>query len=809
MTPKTPRYARIHLPVPITTPFTYAIPAGMETSAVVGVRALVPFGRRMLTGFVTGLSEGPGDVPLSKMKNIAEIIDDEPVFDTHMLELARWVADYYLCSTGDVLKAAMPAGTMVRSRLRVHLTERTPDSPPSLTRLQRDVYDTIAANAPMLMRTLDRSMGRSTSQVVRALESKGLVHIEREITEKSAGPRTVRHILPTETTDPARISPRAREQRRCAEILAGYPDGCELAEFLERHAISRGVANTLVKDGHARFEERPLLRVSAMLNQEPLEADHPLTAEQEACFNRIMQDFDTGNGRPFLVKGVTGSGKTRLYIEVVREALKRGKGAIILVPEISLTPQTTRFFDSVFTGRVAVLHSAMSPGERFDMWHLVNSGARDVVIGPRSAVFSPMRDPGVIIVDEEHDPSYKQTDTAPRYNARDVAVVRGSLLGVPVLLGSATPSLESWRNAERDRYVRCVLSKRVGSKALPRVVTADMRREQEADNMSSLSRVLRQELAERIQRDEKSIVLINRRGHSTGVQCRECGEVILCPECSVSLTWHSSKGLAVCHLCGHSQIILEHCPACGSSEMRRRGRGTQRIEKELDTIPGARVIRMDSDTTGGHDAHFRLLEEFRKGDANILLGTQMVAKGLDFPEVTLVGIISADSSLYIPDFRAPERTFQLITQVAGRAGRGETPGLVVLQTRTPENYVIRFALEQDYDAFAARELDMRKETGFPPHSRLVLIEISNVDRETARSEVDGITEALIAAQSASTEVLGPVDAPIARVRGRHRFHILLRTASITTLLPLVRTVLADIPAPSSTITVDVDPIDLL
>jgi len=809
MTARTIRYAHIYLPVPINTPFTYEIPGELAVSTVFGVRALVPFGRRMLTGFVAGIADDPGGVPLSKMKRIAEIVDDEPVFDEHMFELARWVADYYLCSTGDVLKAAMPTGTMIRSRLRVHAVGDGGSMDAGLTGRQREILDHVRAHGPILLRSLERLVRAPAASTVRTLEGKGLVRIEREITNRGAGPKTVRFVTPAETITDGAIPSRAREQKRCAETLAKYPAGVALSEFLERYGFSRGVVNALVKSGRAQYQERPVLRLSGMLDQERIDADHPLTEEQEMCFRRIMEEGAADNPRPVLVYGVTGSGKTRLYIEIVREILSRGKGAIVLVPEISLTPQTTRFFSSVFPGRVAVIHSAMSPGERFDMWHLIRSGARDVVIGPRSAVFAPLPAPGVIVVDEEHDPSYKQADAAPRYNARDVAVVRGSLLGITVVLGSATPSLESWRNVSRGRYVLSKLTRRVGTGALPTVRLVDMRDEHAAGNRSSISRLLRGELSARVVRGEKSIVLINRRGHSTGVQCRECGEVLTCPRCSVSLTWHSSKGLALCHLCGHEQLVLEHCPVCGSSELRRRGRGTQRIEKELGEIAGVTVVRMDSDTTGAHDAHYRLLEEFRTGSSTVLLGTQMVAKGLDFPEVTLVGIISADSTLYIPDFRAPERTFQLITQVAGRAGRGEVPGLVVLQTFTPDNYAVRAAVGQDYETFAGEELAVREQAGFPPFARLILIELTNTDASAARREGETIADRLAGSVPPGTDVLGPAEAPIARVRGRHRFHILVRTQAITVVLPLVRSVLEETGAGSSAVAVDVDPVDLL
>ena len=437
-------------------------------------------------------------------------------------------------------------------------------------------------------------------------------------------------------------------------------------------------------------------------------------------------------------------------------------------------------------------------------------GQSRIVIGPRSAVFAPVSDPGIIIVDEEHDPSYKQVDVPPRYHARDAAVYRGHLLGIPVVLGSATPSMESWHNVAAGKYRLAGLPDRIERRPLPSIVTVDMREERKAGNLSSLSRTLRSELEGRIERGEKSIVLINRRGFASSVHCQACGYVLTCPDCAVGLTYHASKGLAVCHLCGHSQIVLEHCPECGENRLRYRGMGTQKIEGELQKIAGEdAVVRMDSDTTAAHEGHFRLLEEFRSGDGSILLGTQMVAKGLDFPEVTLVGIVSADLALYLPDFRAFERTFQLITQVAGRAGRGHIPGTVVLQTFNPDNHAIVSAARQDFSAFAETELEARRELGFPPFSRLILIELSSEVLATLTTVAGDIARYLAANLPSEVEVMGPVDAPIARKRGRHRLHILIKAPNPGHLKNFIRNVIETFATGKEDITVDVDPMDLM
>ena len=661
----------------------------------------------------------------------------------------------------------------------------------------------------MLLKTLERSLKESVINTVRTLEKKGLVYVEREIDTPAVRPKTERYVKLIKHT-PINTPKRAVKQLKCIEVLEKNPDGIPLSELLERYGFSRGVVNAVVNAGLAVYEEVEIKRRSKLLEQESIKVEHPLTNEQEKSLRLVMKESNFTKPRPVLLKGVTGSGKTLVYIKLVKEMLNKGRGAIILVPEISLTPQTTRYFTSVFPDRVAVLHSAMSPGERYDMWHLIHDGSYDVVIGPRSAIFAPVSLPGIIIVDEEHDASYKQTDTSPRYNARDVAVVRGNMLGIPVVLGSATPSMESWHNVSRDKYILSTLSERVESKPMPRIITVDMKEERAAGNFSALSHLLREEITERTQREEKSIILINRRGFASSVHCQNCGYILTCPNCEVGLTYHSSKGLAVCHLCGHEQLVLKHCPECGETELLYRGMGTQKIEKELMMISGSdSIIRMDSDTTRAHNSHFKLLEEFRKEPASILLGTQMVAKGLDIHEVTLVGIISADLSLFLPDFRAFERTFQLITQVAGRAGRGEIPGTVILQTFNPDNHVVKAASKHDFESFAAMELHAREELNFPPFSRLILIELLSDNLSTLKTLSENVARYLSSHLPETTEVLGPVDAPIPRKKGKYRMHILIKSRNPRHLKTFIQNVIDTYSKGKETVIVDVDPVDLM
>jgi len=803
-------YVSVLLPVPVDSAFTYQVPDELAASAEVGRRVLVPFGKRLLTGFIATVTDNPGELTPDRIKPIQDVLDDEPVIDSHMFDFAGWMAEYYLTEAGEVLKSAVSSGTMVKSRLRIYLNDPGAKTPPaSLTGKQRTIVNLLERDGHMLVKNLERTLDEPVMSILRGLEKKGIVRIEREIASPRVRPKTERYVrpLPTAGTTPGR---RSAKQTLCLEILRAHPEGLPLAELLERFSLSRGVVNAVVNAGLAVYDEVEISRRSAVLDQDRINADHPLTGEQKECVRIITEEAHAEKPRPILLWGVTGSGKTRVYIELVRDQLSAGCGAVILVPEIALTPQTARFFTSVFPEQVAILHSAMSPGERFDMWRSVLDGTCRVVIGPRSALFAPVRNPGIIIVDEEHDTSYKQTDTSPRYNARDMAVLRGNMLGIPVVLGSATPSMESWFNVLKGKYLKAVLTERINSKPLPDILTVDMKEERAAGNFSSISRLLRARITDTIGQGEKCIILINRRGFATSIHCRECGYILTCPECAVGLTYHSSKGLAVCHWCGHEQHVLEHCPECGSTKLAYRGMGTQRIEKELAEIAGPRgIVRMDSDTTRIHDGHFKLLEEFRKGAAPILLGTQMVAKGLDIPEVTLVGIISADLALFLPDFRAFERTFQLITQVAGRAGRGERPGTVILQTFNPDNYAIQAASNQDFESFADVELKAREELNFPPFSRLVLIELASTDKASLDGLARDIAAYLAEHASGSTEILGPAEAPIARRKGKHRMHILLKSQNPKHIQILVRPVLEKVRTGKATITIDVDPVDLM
>jgi primosomal protein N' (replication factor Y) len=519
------------------------------------------------------------------------------------------------------------------------------------------------------------------------------------------------------------------------------------------------------------------------------ESQQPLTSYQRDALAGIRSRMHTGAFHTILCHGVTGSGKTRLYLDAIEDTLAAGRGAIVLVPEISLTPQTVRRFRARFGEKVAVLHSQLSAGERFDAWRYLRNGSKTVAVGPRSAVFAPIPNVGLIVVDEEHDTSYKQEDPDPRYNARDVAIVRAQQACIVVLLGSATPSLESMENVRKGKFSYLRLPERVDAKPLPEVQLVDMRKERATGNWSSLSRVLRGALATCLAEGEQVVILQNRRGFSTVVQCSECGVIVECQNCKVSMTFHQPENRLKCHYCGELLKIPQVCPTCKAKALRYTGTGTQKVQEELlRSHPDCALLRMDQDTTRGRNAHHKLLEQFRQRQASVLLGTQMVAKGLDFPNVTLVGVISADIGLDFPDFRAAERTFQLLTQVAGRTGRGDKPGYVIVQTSRPEDPVIQAASRHDVDGFVATELEKRRDLEYPPFGRLVLLQLRGIDNDAVRTNAEALAAFATNRAGDLIEVLGPTEAPIPRIKKHWRWQVLLKGTSSSHLRSVAKTV---------------------
>ncbi len=703
------RLVNVILPLPLDRAYTYRVPPGMDIET--GNRVRVRFSGRVLTGVVVGLDAA---APSSgKLADITEVIDSEvPALTDELLQLTRWIGEYYACSWGEAARAALPPEGAAKTQLHAVLVPGTSaDSVRGLR--QKAILDFLAGREPVPLTEVVAATGGSTS-TIRSLEAKGLL----TVAEMDAALATV-----------------------------PQPDKASI--------------------GMDRF--------------------HPT---QRQAAEALAAALETGDYKTFLLHGVTGSGKTEVYIDALQRTLDSGRSGIVLVPEIALTPQTVRRFRRSFGARVAVLHSRLSAGARFDTWRRIRRGDFRVVIGPRSAVFAPLEDLGLVVVDEEHEGSYKQFEPAPRYNARDVAVVRASMNGAVCVLGSATPSLESFQNARTGKYTLLSMPDRVpldggGSATLPRVRIVDMLGNRSPDRPDSvISTPLKAAMERSLARSEQIILLQNRRGFSPVLSCDTCGESPECPDCSVSLTWHKARNQMRCHYCGRSFRADRDCRSCGKGSLEPVGAGTQRVEEDLaELFPSARVLRMDLDTTGRKDAHDKILNAFGKGDADILVGTQMVAKGLDFERVTLVGVVDADAGLLFPDFRADERTFQLLTQVAGRAGRSDLKGEVLFQTRNAKHPVILLAKRHNYLGFADASLATRKFLKYPPFVRAIRVEFRGPEEPGVRNLAERFANAFAKVPS-PMELIGPAPAFVARVRKSWRYLALLKAPRE---LPGVRT----------------------
>ena len=782
-------YVRVALPLPLDQTFTYAVEGGPLPS---GTRVLVPFQRQERIGFVVGQG---GEEGLKRIRTVLSVMDAEPSVTEPQMRLARWMADYYITSLGIALKMMIPSVLSDSSRdvVTLHNGPRGELSP-----RESRLVEALTSGTEQSVRALKRGLRMgSIWPELRKLAAAGVVSVETLPPQKPPV-KTERVVRIARWIDDIEelnvLVGRARRQADAYQALAGSGGTVELAHLTRQAGFSRGVIRGLEEKGLAVVEDREVERDPFADIPTAEDQSHTPTDRQEEVIRTLTSAFDAGPREPFLLHGVTGSGKTLIYIEVLSHVLSQGRGAIVLVPEISLTPQTVARFRARFGDQVAVLHSALSVGERFDAWRQLRSGRRRIAVGARSALFAPVSDLGVIVVDEEHDGSYKQSE-APRYQARDMAVVRSAQEGALCVLGSATPALESWHNVERGKFRLVSLPDRVGGGVLPPVRVIDLREarkrkksKEQSDARSEAGLVLTAPLVEaihdRLDRGEQTILLLNRRGYSAFVQCRECGDVGICPACSISLTYHRGKSRLVCHHCRHEEPAPKRCPRCGSTDLSFRGLGTEQVERVVaETFPQARLARMDVDTTSGKWSHHEILGRVERREVDILLGTQMIAKGLDFPGVTLVGVVNADVGMHLPDFRATERTFQLLSQVAGRAGRGKLGGEVLIQTALPEHYAIQAALTHDYVAFATRELEERRHPAYPPMVRLINVVVSSPVAEDAAGNAEAAARWLRADVISGTPVdlTGPAPSPIERLHGRWRWHFLLRSVSVKAL----------------------------
>ncbi len=749
---------QVAIPEPFQRPFTYRLPPGMAVER--GVRVVVPFGGRKMIGVVVdGTGAAAKTAREIALKDVLQVLDEAPLVPPPLLDLADWVAGHYLAPPGECQRLVLPPAGVRSSRAILRLADPGSRADDPVVRA--------LASGPLRLSTLARRLGRDPQARVSRLRQEGVLVVEQEL--KAPGFRerqvAVRSELPFAATGCA--------QAELIERLAAAGGRAPVADLVRSRPSLRGAVTRLLAKGVLRIEEERQGRLPTGL---PAVAREPLvpTAEQAAALATLLAAVESGGFRPFLLHGVTGSGKTEVYLRSVELALSLGKGAILLVPEIALTPMLVRAARARFGATVSVLHSELSTGERHDEWWRIREGEARVVVGARSAVFAPVAPLGIVVVDEEHDGAYKQ-DESPRYNGRDVAVVRARLEGCPVLLGSATPSVESHANALAGKYTRLTLARRIGSQGLPRVEIVDRRAVLRAGGDAVLSPPLGEALAARLERGEQSLVLLNRRGYATSLLCRECGQQASCPNCSVSLTLHQGGRTALCHYCGYESRTPASCPSCQGAYLRLSGFGTERVvEAVAAAVPKARVARLDSDSARRRGVVAKTLAAFEAGEIDVLVGTQMIAKGHDFPRVTLVGVVDADVGLGLADFRSAERAFQLLTQVAGRAGRGSAAGEVILQSHWPDHYALEFACAQDYAGFFERELEFRRTMGYPPVAALVNVVVRSADGAKAASEADALARALRASAPGRYRVLGPAHAPLARLRSEHRVQILLK-----------------------------------
>lgn len=744
--------------------FTYRVPLGMELQA--GCRVVVPFGTRRLEGYcvaVTETEEATGD-----LKNIEETLDGEALLNAELLALTKWGAEHYLCRRIDFLQAMLPPGMSWTAEKWVKYTASTPPPNQALTFLRE--------KGPLPLLAWRKDFPNLSPQLLRRLESTGTIEFicktRQGIREKKV---KVVAIAPQGYT----ATPAGEKQRLALDLL--QRSGSLTLPQLAKAGVGRTTVISLEQKGWLEVKE-VVSRRRPDLAEDTFFADPPvLNGAQTESLRNIREAIDRGQGI-ILLHGVTGSGKTEVYLRSIAGVLAKGRGSIALVPEIALTPQMIERFTGRFGAEVAVLHSRLSAGERFDEWKRVSTGGARVVIGARSAVFAPLKDLGLIILDEEHEHTYKQEES-PRYHAREIALWRAAWHGAVTVLGSATPSLESFYRARRGEYTLCCLPSRVAERPLPAVEVVDMRGELKSGNRSMFSIPLARALEETLETGRQAILFLNRRAFATFVLCRSCGHVLRCPLCLVSLKYHAADAALRCHYCEHREPYPLICPSCAGRHIRHFGTGTQKVAEELNKVfPKARVERLDADATAHKGAHRRILTAFRRGETDILVGTQMVAKGLDLPNVTLVGVITADTSLNLPDFRAGERTFQLLTQVSGRAGRGEAGGKVVVQTYCPQHHAVQTAKEHDYESFYEQEIRSRQELGYPPFGFLVRILFSGTDEGKTAAAAEAFTLTL----PEEAELLGPSPCPIARIRGNYRWQLVVRGSNLAALLAAVR-----------------------
>jgi primosomal protein N' (replication factor Y) len=817
-----PEFCDVALPVPLDMAFTYRVPA--DATPVVGARVLVPFRQQRMTGVVVELHDRK---PAITIKSVLSVLDVAPVFDDPLLRLGRWIADYYLAPLGEVFRTMLPLnaefkrGTAYRitaeGQMALHLagmsgssarSQRTPEEQAAEFR----VLDYLSAQEPAPGETIQvreetlRSSTRVSKVVLTGMVRKKWL-VREDISAVRDATRTVKIALLKSAAGKLN-----ENQRKLIETLAASGGQVPL-DTLQALEVPRTTLSTLVKRGLIEVIEQPAVFAISSSKPRPSRLELDFNLAQQGALNRLREAVEMRKFSGILLHGVTGSGKTAVYLAGMRAVLEAGRSAILLVPEIGLTPAVAADLHQIFGDEVAILHSALSDKERAQQWRRIKSGEARIVVGTRSAVFAPVADLALIIVDEEHDSSYKQEET-PRYHARDIAVMRAKMADAVVVLGSATPSLESYFNAKKNKYVLVELPDRVEQRPLPEVEIIDMRQEfQETGHEQVISRKLAAEIKERFDRNEQVMVLLNRRGYSPLVLCRTCGKTLECQNCAIALTHHKREHKMVCHYCGYTAPVPKACVHCGSEYVYFLGTGSEKLEELLHGMfPQARVARLDRDTVRGHEDFERTLNALSDGELDLVVGTQMIAKGHDIHGVTLVGVVGADSALGMPDFRAAERTFQLLTQVAGRAGRGQIPGKVILQTYFQDHYAVQYAAHHDFAGFYEKELRFRSWMHYPPYSALANVLVRSNQLDQALQWSGTIGKWFEQTRHEGVRVLGPATAPIMRLKRDYRYHFVLKSPSREKLNATLRAMLdyaAQQKIPRTQVIVDVDALWLM
>jgi primosomal protein N' (replication factor Y) len=827
-------FCDVALPVPLRTTFTYAVPPALRGVVQAGSRVLVPFRKKSMVGVVVEMAlELPGQASNRgiKIREVSKALDMVPALTPKLIELGKWIAGYYLAPEGEVFRAMLPPLTELTAQRRVMLTEAGREA---LNSAERDASEMkLSADEITFLKTLQKKNGISLAgrlgmdaAELQRLQRRGLIEIRENISDrkrrmqqviawKGAAADEKKEEINTEAQSTQRAQ-RAQREERIRQLLQTERGPLPVTQLLKLAQVSRAVIERMLRDGLLESWEEKIDPAEDPFDAGYTPPAHELNPEQESVLGLIRARFELGEFGVALLHGVTGSGKTEVYLRAVQDTLARGKTAIVLVPEIALTlwmgRQCRGSFGARFEG-VAVLHSALNDVERAREWWRVRNGEARVVVGTRSAVFAPLENVGLIIVDEEQENSYKQEET-PRYHGRDVAIVRAKLEGALALLGSATPSLETYHHAKSGKYELLTIAARVKNRALASVEIVDLREEfQQTHKTSPISSAVHTGIQECLAAGTQALILINRRGYSWSVLCRSCGASVQCVNCSISMTHHKHRNRLECHYCGSIQAIPKECPKCHSAYVYFFGEGSENLEERLrKEFPGARVARLDRDTARTKTQYQEMLGAFASGALDVLVGTQMLAKGHDFHRVTLVGVVSVDSSLNMPDFRAAERTFQLLTQVAGRAGRGELKGRVLIQTFYPEHYAVQDAVNQDYISFYEREAHFRKMMGYPPFVALANVIVRDTSLENAIKWSRQLSEYFSPLDGKGARILGPAAAPLARLKKEHRFQFLLKSPKRTALTKILSGAMNYCDAkeiPQTAVLVDMDPLSLM